>query len=74
MSSGLITLLVFLDNVLLLVFWFIAVYNGLVVSRRNRTSNWWRRMSRRGWSATCEALNTSRTGRQILSGTLVSLA
>jgi LemA protein len=38
MSPGLITLLVVLGVVLLLVFWLIAVYNGLVVSR-NRFKN-----------------------------------
>ena len=38
MSSGVITLLVILGIVLLLVFWLIAVYNGLVVSR-NRFKN-----------------------------------
>ena len=38
MSPGIITLLVILGIVLLLVFWLIAVYNGLVVSR-NRFKN-----------------------------------
>ena len=38
MSPGVITLLVILGVVLLLVFWLIAVYNGLVVSR-NRFKN-----------------------------------
>jgi len=38
MSPGVITLLVILGIVLLLVFWLIAVYNGLVVSR-NRFKN-----------------------------------
>ena len=38
MSPGVITLLVILGFVLLLVFWLIAVYNGLVVSR-NRFKN-----------------------------------
>jgi LemA protein len=38
MSPGVITLLVVLGVVLLLVFWLIAVYNGLVVSR-NRFKN-----------------------------------
>src|SRR5262249_51977608 len=38
MSPGVITLLVIVGIVLLLVFWLIAVYNGLVVSR-NRFKN-----------------------------------